>query len=352
MNDQTKPVQADSIEDIAAYWVVRLSSGDCTPEDRYACEAWKRADPGNAAAFDRIQRGNALMDSLIVEPEIQQLIDQAHADTNRPSTPRRSLVAFAMAAAAALMIGAVTMFVSSNRVAPISEEPLFAEMQSYETEIGERSTIVLADGSSVTLNTDSKMFVEFSENERHIRLERGQGFFEVEKDATRPFVVYAEQKQVVALGTAFDVRIKGENAVQVTLIEGLVNVAPVFSEANTTAETGQTDEPEVKLVPGEQLVVDAAGSEKMIIDNVMDEVSWREGYVVFRDRSMNDVVAELNRYRAQNIILDQDDRLTELRVSGVFHSGRGENFVQAMEAMHPVEINETDESELLLVWRE
>ncbi|MEM6898487.1 MAG: FecR family protein [Pseudomonadota bacterium] len=352
MNDEAKMMRTESIEDMAAYWVVRLSSGDCSPEDRFACEAWKRANPANAEAFDRIQSGNALMDSLILEPELQDLIAQAHADTDRKPLSTRKVFVFATAAAAALMVGAITMMLASNGVSPEMETTVFTDVQSYETEIGERSTVLLGDGSRVTLNTDSRMIVEYSENERHIQLERGQGFFEVEKDATRPFVVYAEQKQVVALGTAFDVRINGENAVQVTLIEGLVNVAPVpGATASASAPRGIPDG-DVDMVPGDQLIANAAGTEKVSIENVLDEVSWREGYVVFRDQSMPEVVAELNRYRAQNILIADDERLDGLKVSGVFHSGRSENFIRAMEAMHPVEVNETDRSELLMVWRE
>src|SRR6202035_2168216 len=93
----------------------------------------------------------------------------------------------------------------------------------YETATGERLAFTLNDGSQVTLDTQSELKVSFSSAERSVRLTRGQAFFEVAKDAKRPFVVEVNNRRFVAVGTAFDVRVDGDQ-VRVTMVEGTVRV--------------------------------------------------------------------------------------------------------------------------------
>src|SRR4029077_19161785 len=96
-------------------------------------------------------------------------------------------------------------------------------IRDASTDIGERSLLVLADGSKVTLNTASAVHADYTGPERRVTLVRGEAFFDVAKDHTRPFVVSAGSRNVIAVGTAFDVRLQ-DRRVRVTLVEGKVRV--------------------------------------------------------------------------------------------------------------------------------
>src|SRR5262249_55442924 len=104
-----------------------------------------------------------------------------------------------------------------------SAEPAPAVVRDAATGIGERSLVVLADGSKLTLNTSSAIHADFTGRERRVTLVRGEAYFDVAKDPTRPFIVTARSRNVIAVGTAFDVRLQ-DRQVKVTLVEGKVRV--------------------------------------------------------------------------------------------------------------------------------
>lgn len=338
--EQLKDTGKD-IEDMAAFWIVRLGAPDCTPEDRFAFDAWKRENPAHEDAFNRLQRGNAYLDRFMTEPDFQARIERAR-ERSKPPLWRERRFQFAAAAAVLLAVALSVVLLTS----PFSPNGRVAAFDTYETKIGERSTVTLADGSIVTINTNSRIEVDYTADMREIRLTRGQGYFEVAKDMGRPFVVEAGDKRVVALGTVFDVRFDKKNEVQVTLLEGLVQVDDV--------QTPEAAAPrQVELKPGERLVARADAAPEILETDGIEETSWRKGQLVFRSRPLADVVAEMNRYSAQKIILDDDERVLALKVSGVFNSGgRAATFVDALEAMHSLEARRSGQNQLTLAWRE
>ena len=120
---------------------------------------------------------------------------------------------WAVAAALLLVVGG---FIYLRAFLPATPEPV---RYTSETTIGGRSVTRLADGSTVTLNTDTRIDIQYDRKRRGITLMRGQALFEVVEDE-RPFEVIAGNRRIVALGTAFDVRMRPDNGVQVTLLEG------------------------------------------------------------------------------------------------------------------------------------
>ncbi|WP_084399935.1 FecR family protein [Henriciella aquimarina] len=349
MTSRERKDNQDSVEDMAAYWVVQLSAPEASPEDRYAFEAWKAQSPYHAEVFERIQRGNAVGDRLLGDPRMQALIDQAHADNKAPGWRRPGALMSAVAACVCVVaaVAVTTVLMSQNE--PVSQAPVHVAAETYETAVGERSTVTLSDGSEVVLNTDSAMEVRFTDARREIELSRGQGYFEVAKDADRPFIVTAGDKQVMALGTVFDVHYEPARRIAVTLVEGLVDV----DDAPSAAGGGANAKPAsgVRLHPGERLVVSGREQQVETVD-VTEMTSWRSGKIIFRDRLLSEVIAEMNRYSKQKLALGDDPRLADLRVSGAFNLGRASTFLNALEYMAPVEVQRTGATELTLVWRE
>lgn len=347
-----KDIQRD-IDDVAGYWLVRLQSPACTPQDHVAFEKWKGADPANKEAYERLRRGNSMMDRLLAEPEILAMAEEACAETRPSFWWVGNLRVAAVAASLMLVIG--LSFVVLTRSESVPEVPTIAELAAPEpkvfaTAIGQRSTITLLDNSEVTLNVDSQIEVAFEDDERRIILTKGQAYFKVAKDETRPFVVVANDRRIIAVGTEFDVRFREEGKVEVTLIEGRVDVE-LF--ANAVSGEHSNDRLEIlSLRPGEKLIDTEISAPSIASAKVADETSWMTGKLIFRDRPLPEVVAELNLYSSKKIVLGSDPRINGLKVSGVFRTGRAYTFVGALEAMHSLQAKQISDNEVRLEWAE
>ena len=198
--------------------------------------------------------------------------------------------------------------------------------------MGERSTVTLTDDSTITLDTDSLVQVDFTENSdtRRLELIRGQAHFEVEKDF-RPFEVYAGDRRIVALGTAFDVRLDEEQGVLITLVEGRIEVDKIVNDVPGIVKSFVNQAPtHTELAAGEQLIAKPDSQPRVLNADMERVVGWREGRLVFRDDALHDVVQEINRYSTRKLVLNDDARLDNISVGGVFASGSTSSFIEAM----------------------
>ena len=144
-----------------------------------------------------------------------------------------------MATAVALMVGGSWFWSDRN---------------AFATRVGEQRVIPLADGSSLSLDTDSRVRVRFTDRQRRIDLVEGQALFNVEHDAGRPFVVYAGKTRVTAVGTVFDVRRAGEE-VRVTLVSGAIDV-----------QSNEASSPPRRIAAGQQVRVSGAEVDTRAVD--------------------------------------------------------------------------------------
>ena len=193
--------------------------------------------------------------------------------------------------------------------------------------------ITLPDGSELSLNTDSAVEVRFDHAERRLVLLRGQALFEVAKGQSRPFVVHAGGKRIVATGTAFDVRLD-HSILELTMVEGQVLVHPL---AGNASRGDRKLTPGLPLHAGERLVA-RAGRPVAISDvDIGRATSWMQGKLVFLDTTLEDAIAETNRYSTTKVVL-ADPRLAGLKVSGVFRTGQPEQFARAVAEIHPVAV--------------
>lgn len=205
---------------------------------------------------------------------------------------------------------------------------------AYRTEVGHTNTIPLQDGSKVTLNTNSEIRVAVSETERTVELKQGEAFFDVAKDEKRPFTVVAGAKRIVAIGTKFSVR-RTRDDVVVVVTEGRVRLdgdrrgeAPMTQlDAGAVAQTKKT----------------AVRVQQHPVPEVEQILSWRRGYVTFRDTDLADAVEEFNRYSAKKIRI-RDAAIEHIRIGGNFKTDDAEAFLWLLENGFPVRVEQgTDE---------
>ena len=347
----------ESAAEAAAYWIMKLESPDCSPNDRAAFEKW-RLTAAHARAYARANQVLALVDRNLGSHALTDLGEQVFEETNKPG--RTSVLKWSGMAAAALIMMAVGML-----LLPVeTPEPTLA---TYETSIGERSTITLSDESEVTLNTDTRLQVWFDDDSevRRVALLSGQAMFDVNKDP-RPFEVFAGGQRIQALGTAFDVWLDETQGLRVTLVEGQVaidDMSGAFSASSSASLDLPTigeiaddiDDPGTRtmLAPGQQLRVPPGETPTVVQADVKRATGWRDGWIHLPrgGELLPQAVAEINRYSTKQIVIDADPRLESLPISGSYKTRRSK-FVSLMETMYPVEAQEIASDRILLRYRE
>jgi transmembrane sensor len=214
----------------------------------------------------------------------------------------------------------------------------------YVTSHGEQRLVRLPDGSSVYLNSDSRLRLDFNSKTRRVSLERGEGLFEVAKDADHPFVVDAGSRHITALGTTFVVRYEPTQTA-ITLVDGKVAVSNVDAVEETPQPSpapGKGNNPvavpyaanaPVTLSPGERLVLTKNAAPKVDMPRMDAAIAWRRGQVLLDGTALRDAVSELNRYDRRRLVID-DSRLGSVRVSGVYQTGDSLGFAHAIAELH------------------
>lgn len=304
-NDQQ---QARRRSEEAADWFTRLSNARISNASLNDFWAWRK-DPLNRAAYEKVEDLSSIVRSLRDDPDIQAATRDAETRTpwwrRLTDALKRSGRAYALGGALAAGI-AVAMFVV-----------LAGAGDRYSTGVGQQTAVTLADGSRVRLNTDSRLRARFDRDARRLVLERGQAFFEVAHDGTRPFIVDAGRAQVRAVGTRFDVRRAAED-VEVTLAQGRVEVTP--AGADRAAWT---------LTPGQQIRIDrhSAQARPATVD-VAAATAWTSGRIFFRDAPLEQAVAEVNRYSRHKIVLAAGAP-RQVKINGAFDTGDTEGFATA-----------------------
>lgn len=323
----------------AAAWFARQRAGPWSEADATEFAAWLKANPAHTTAWTEYERLWGRLETIRDNPKILAIREQARRKADWQARLRNRWRVGA-ALAASVLVGVGAWWVVKDSVIRAFRPPSLAQtpavntsapalIRDASTEIGERSLLVLADGSKVTLNTTSAVRADYSGRERRVTLLKGEAFFDVSKDPTRPFIVVAGSRQVIAVGTAFDVRLQ-DRQLRVTLVEGKVRVitAPVpATDTNVPAQPASV----VNLEAGSVLVARDDGGERIEKLDTERATSWRSGKLVFEGERLADVVAEMNRYSREQLAI-ADPSLEGRKVSGVFEPTDGATFAKALEA--------------------
>jgi len=210
----------------------------------------------------------------------------------------------------------------------------------YQTEVGEARTIQLSDKTRVWMNSDTRLRVAFDGARRRVELIRGEAFFEVAKNASRPFVVAAGGTCVTALGTSFDIRYDASRTA-VVLVEGKVAItstSAVKRAASPDVEPLRTPGSWV-LSAGQRLIVPTDAPAQIDEPPVESVLAWRRGELVLNDTPLVEAVAEMNRYDKATIVIE-GSRASRLNVSGLYHTGDNEGFARSIAAMYHLDLEE------------
>lgn len=322
-------------KNFAAEAVARLYSGEMTEAEERNIEAWLRAAPHHRQEFQEMLELWDVAGGLNEEIETSDL-----GETPSRRGGRRFF--FGLAASVLAVAGLTLLMLSID-------EPR-TQLARYQTTIGEIREIELVDGSHVTLNTNTALLVDFSENKRRIILDQGEAFFEIEKDPFRPLTVAAGDRVITVLGTSFNVNWDG-NEVIVAVIEGRVAVQLEGAEESAAERLiNLTDATRVSgdsgtltdgvvLLAGE--VAQISRTSEPIFETVVHTTnkyeSWRFGYIRFDNEPLSTVIAEINRYSRTRLVIEDAD-IAGMKVSGVFRTADVDNTISGLELIIPIKV--------------
>jgi transmembrane sensor len=297
------------IDDIAVEWAAKTALRDLSRDEQAELDAWLAVDVRHLGAFTKARAVMARLDRVL------------HASTEEveaTETPLRfqfgrRRVLFAGGAgvsmAAACLLGVLYWKPSKERstVAPAN----------FSTAIGQTREVLVSDGSVITLNTNSRVSVELTPETRKVRLLQGEALFDVAKDKNRPFVVYAGDMQVRAVGTSFAVTMLPTAPIHVVVREGVVEVkkpktAAVWLSANTRASAVR-DAPIV--------------AETLTDTKVARQLSWQYGRIAIDHGTLQDAANEFARYSDVRIVVDPT--VADRTVTGMFAANDPAGFAKA-----------------------
>jgi transmembrane sensor len=287
--------------DTPEYWAIRLDSAPLTSDEQTALDQWLAADERREGALLRAQATLSYLDRG------RALSHAAPHAIN--SNTRRDLLRYSGGAMAAAVVGGILFLLPRDK--------------RIITQIGEVRQVPLADGSTATINTASKVAVRFEKKERLIRLAEGEAWFRVAHDKTRPFIVEAGDVRVRAVGTAFSVRRRNGSA-DVLVTEGVVETWVVGKEAQA-----------VRIAAGSKAFVSkdageiAATSASSEIDRAL---AWRLGELALDGETLEYAVDEINRYNTKKLVIDSPELAREPLV-GYFRTNEPANFSHAVSTL-------------------
>jgi len=306
------------IYDDAERWFVRLLEPDCPTDARAAFEHWLAVDPAHAAAYRDIEQLWKQSKDALKDPAVMAAASRALLREPAVRAPRRWLIpAFAVGLAALMGLAIVPRW-----LAPPADPTGIA----YTTAAGQQQAVKLADGSSILLDTDSKVVVRYSERTRRVDLLHGQAQFTVQGNHAWPFVVHAGSGTVTAVGTQFQVRLD-DQATDVALLKGKLAIAAQSPDGATQ---------DASLLAGQALAYDQSGHITPVhpID-LQQAQGWTQGKLFVHDWRLPALIAEMNRYSDTKLLIG-DPSLQDVHISGVFRTNDQQTLLLLLQQGWPI----------------
>jgi transmembrane sensor len=320
-----------SIPEQAAGWLLTLGEPSPTEHNHHQFMNWLKRSPQHVEEFLAI----AALHQEVAEQSssLEELISELKAGRERPAVPlfskleaayelpqpvtprRRHYLPWASAAALAL----VALFVTQFRA---TEPPLV----SHRTDLGEQRSIVLGDGSIVTLNTLSEATVRFDRSSRKVTLTAGEALFDVVRDPERPFIVETGSLSLSVIGTKFSVY-RRKTSTRVAVVDGVVSAVSSIAP----------DQPLI-VRAGEGAVATAQGVSRT--DERFDvqiAIAWTDRRLIFDGAPLAEVVAEFNRYNRKPLVVE-DVALANRAITTVFNANDVSALIAFLELEPDVDV--------------
>jgi transmembrane sensor len=335
----------DDLRYEAASWVTVLGRDQVTDEEWANFKAWLAVSERHKQAFEALSRLNVDFGILKELDVIAEATEEILPAATR-FLPRRIGLALAAGLAGILVAGSVYLANYANSAPQTAD---------YDTTVGELRQVTLSDGSSIQLNTNSHVEVRFSSSERRVYLTRGEAYFSVAHNPRRPFSVYAANGVVTAVGTAFTVRLREQDAVEVTVEKGRVALSarpePTPNAVRSfTAPAPNVDNASVAQLSSNQTTVfkeRVEEIEQMPQPKVVRKLAWRQGILVYSGEPLSEVIADISRYTDIKIEV-ADPALLNRPVAGYFGINEVNGSIESLASSFKLKVERIDATRIRL----
>lgn len=322
MNSSPTHPHDSAAEEKAALWAARLEGGTLDAADRNALDAWLAEKPAHRALLS-----DYCQFSADLEQQLPALVSSGAVKmpaSAQPSRRRWSFSWLTLAGGTLAAAAAVALFLVVSSPSP--------GVETLATSVAQRQSFTLSDGTRVELNAQTSLLVENTRDERRVRLASGEAYFAVAKDPSRPFIVETPTGSVRVTGTVFDVRTDKVSELEVTVVEGSVQVRP-----SDTAGTGPRSP--VALTAGDYLIATPAGVTRRTLDasGVEDALAWRQGKVVFNNTPLSVSLARFAQYHGRGITATP--AAEKLPIGGSYSLDDLKGFLDALPQFRDVRVN-------------
>ncbi len=345
MNKEITKNSNSDIEMEACAWIAQLETGDLTAEDLAAYREWMSRSPVHR---DEIRKLAYLSNEINILAEIAPSLKNAIEGHNRV-TKKHSIhpvkVFSYVSMGVMLVVGLISWqgYFASHQIEQVAPVVI-------STNIGNHRDVKLSDGSIVNLNTNSKIEIDYNNHRRKVRLLKGEAFFQVVHYPDRPFIVYAGEKSIRAVGTAFIVKLQPKSF-EVTVTEGRIELTQTATINMDVIEVGrlQKQKPDLNIEKKLKPIMLSAGetvvyknSQKEIIGDISQteierKLAWQEGIIDFSNMALVDVVEDLSRYTSLKIEI-ADPELRGLKFGGVFRMDEIESLFDALDSGYNIKV--------------
>lgn len=315
---------SETLKDEAIEWLIRLSAENCPAADLQAFEQWVQQSAVHQAAYSEIAGRMGWLERVAKTDT-----ETRNAALRYRPTPQKqaknSRIRLATAASVLLVLGAT-----------FSSEGWYGSHSHYQVARGGHETILLADGSSLEMNTDSEVSIRINHWQRSIEVVRGEVYFSVVHNAEKPFIVTAGAGRSIDIGTEFDVYRQPEQVI-IAVQEGSVRVeAKQSRDLIASQAVAYNQNGDFINLPG-----------KLSLDSV---TAWRRGKLIFDSRRLDEVLAEMGRYHNAHLRLDAPT-LAGSKVSGTFFIDRLESNLAAIANSLNLTLRHVGAGEIVLAKR-
>jgi len=335
MNANSKTQDKLKTKEQARRWVIRFESE--SPPGRKEIEelrAWVQEDPSHLKELKKAEaiwsKASEMTDRLMLSLNTQEgeqpiLKQRAHSEKFSSPNIYRAAIIVPLIALCSLLLWTLLPQTSTTN-------------GHHSTGIGQIVALTLEDQSTIHIDSNSEIKVDYSSKQRTITLNKGRALFEVAKDVKRPFIVSTSTGFVRAVGTAFSVSLE-ERAVKVSVTEGIVDIGRKPSNLNDPDRADQTDVV-ARLDAGKTAFFDKTTEIISIqtITDIEDSQAWKDGFLVFKGQSLETVVDEILRYTDTEIII-QDPALKSLAIGGRFKTGEIATLLDTLELSFGINVS-------------
>lgn len=323
----------DAVRERAVAWHVRLGSEAAVEADWLEFETWLAEDPVHLRAYEAVERLWSDLDGLAplaVEPVAAAPVAASNVAPLIPRPrPARRPPAWAGAVAASLLaaiviggtFGGVSLWASRPRT------------ETFDTAVGERRVVALADGTHITLNGGSHLTATLGRHERRVVMASAEAVFDVAKDPDRPFFIEAGDREIRVVGTEFNVLRQGGD-VKVTVRRGVVEVRPAGAPGA---------QPLARLTKGQALSHrEGQGADAVSVADPEAAMAWTTGRLVFQAERLSEVAATLARYGRRPIVVAPEVR--NMRVTASLNIGAEDEMLRSLAEFLPVQVERRTDS--------